>query len=277
MIILSLALLLQGGQLPPAPRGFSPTQADMVVDAAGVIGADAAAQINRIIFDVKSKYGGEIVVVTLPDIQGREAADVALRIGREWKVGEGTEVGNRSRNAGVVVLLVPKETASDGRGQIAIQTGRGAEGFITDGIAGEIRRAATPQFRRRDYAGGLLIIASGLAERYAYEFGPDSLRRELGRNVNVRDIPPQVLLLLFIVVLLVLSGMANASRNRGCRGCLTAMLIDAARSSVHRGGRGGWGGGGFGGGSWGGGGGGGGFGGFGGGGGFSGGGSSGSW
>src|SRR3712207_8435512 len=52
---------------------------------------------------------------SLPDIGQREAGDVALRIGREWGVGAGTAIGQRSRNAGVVILLVPRETSSDGR------------------------------------------------------------------------------------------------------------------------------------------------------------------
>ena len=70
--------------------------------------------------------------------------DVALRIGREWGVGAKADVGDRARNAGVVVLLVPRETSGDGRGYISIQVGQGAEGFITDGMAGDIRREATP-------------------------------------------------------------------------------------------------------------------------------------
>jgi uncharacterized protein len=248
----------------------------MVVDRAGVISPDAIARINRSIFDVKSKYGGEIVVVTLPDIGGQESADVALRIGREWQVGEAADIGARSRNAGLVVLVVPKETASDGRGQIAIQTGRGAEGFITDGTAGEIRRAAIPYLQGQDYSGALELITTRLAERFEYEFGPDSARRALGRSSGRTsgEIPPQAMLALFLFLLVLFSVMGSRARGGGMRGCLYALMADAITSGRRQ--RGGhWGGGGFGGGSWGGGGGG--FGGFGGGGGFSGGGSSGSW
>ncbi|MGQ0767507.1 MAG: TPM domain-containing protein [Gemmatimonadota bacterium] len=273
-----LALVLQGGgavQLPPAPRGFSAVEADMVVDAAGVLSPDAIARLNSTIFDLKSRYGGEIVVVTLPDIQGREAADVALRIGRDWRVGAAAEVGDRARNSGVVVLVIPKETASDNRGQIAIQTGRGTEGFITDGVAGEIRRTAIPYFQRADYSGALELVTSRLAERWALEFGDDSTRQALGRREGGRvEVKGQSLLFGLLVLVIVLFVLSNAARGGGMRGCLYALLMESlAGGRRHR--RGGWGGWGFGGGSWGGGGGG--FGGFGGGGGFSGGGSSGSW
>lgn len=274
--LVAASLLLQEVTLPPTPRGFAADRADMVVDAAGVIPADQVERINRLIFAVKARSGGEIVVVTMPDISGREAGDIALRIGREWKVGEAAAIGDRARNAGVVVLVVPKESASDGRGQVSIQTGQGAEGFITDGTAGDIRREAIPWFQRQDYGSAIELITARLAQRYAMEFGfsLDSALVDDRFTVDRRqagDFPPELLLVLFVIMLFLLTAMANARRH-GRRGCLYAIAAEAMRPPR----RSSWGGGGgFGGGSWGGGGGG--FGGFGGGGGFSGGGSSGSW
>jgi uncharacterized protein len=272
------ALLLQGVTLPSPPRGFSATEADMVVDQARVLSPDAVARMNRAIFAVKAASGGEIVVVTMPDIGGRDVGDIALQIGRDWKVGSNASIGDRSRNAAVVVLLVPKETASDGRGQISIQTGQGAEGFITDAVAGDIRRAAIPYLQAQDYSSATELITQRLALRYASEFGfsldsgvVDS--RFIQRRSTGRSVQPSSAMMLFVVVIILMLLMSSASRG-GRRGCLYALLAEGM-SSGHRH-RGGWGGGGFGGGSWGGGGGGG-FGGFGGGGGFSGGGSSGSW
>ncbi len=279
-LVATLALPAQDVQLPAPPRGFSSTQADMVVDAAGVLSPDAIARINRIIFDVKAKSGGEIVVVTLRDLAGRDVGDVALRIGREWKVGTADAIGNRARNAGVVILVVPKETSSDGRGYISIQTGQGTEGFITDATAGDIRREAIPYFQQQAYSEALELITVRVAQRFEGEFGftlDTALVPVEAPQMERRggDIPPQLVLVAIVVLLFVLTTMARATRGGGGRnGCLQALLIADA---VSRGGRRShWGGGGFGGGGWGGGGGGG-FGGFGGGGGFSGGGSSGSW
>ena len=283
LALVASLFVAQDVQLPSPPRGFSQTQADMVVDEAHVLSADAVARINRVIFDVKAKSGGEIVVVTLPDLAGRDVGDVALRIGREWKVGAAAAIGERSRNAGVVILVVPKETSADGRGYISIQTGQGTEGFITDATAGDIRREAIPYFQQRDYSTALELITVRVAQRFEREFGfaldtalvPEPVESLGGRGGGI---PPQLLLVAFVVLLFIFSAMANASRRggRGGRGgCLQALLVADAISSSR--GRSHWGGGGFGGGSWGGGGGGGGFGGFGGGGGFSGGGSSGSW
>src|SRR5688572_11037210 len=150
-------MALQAIQVPPSPRGFSPSAAEVVVDAADVISADAEERINRIAFNVKQRTGGELALVTLPDIGQRDAADLALEIGRQWGVGAQAQPGDRVRNAGVVILIVPKEANSDGRGRCRIEVGRGAEGFITDADAGELCRAAIPAFQRRDYSEGALF------------------------------------------------------------------------------------------------------------------------
>jgi uncharacterized protein len=284
-LIVTALLAAQGQQveLPPAPRGYGTNAADVVVDAAHVLSPDAIAHLNAIAFDVHAKSGGEMAIVTLPDLGGRDVADVALRIGRAWGVGANAKIGDRARNAGVVILVVPKETSSDGQGYIRIETARGVEGFITDGMAGDMQREAIPYFKRRDYDGAIALIARRVAERFAseFQFSLDTsvvpVEEPVVPSGRSQGIPPVVALIVFFVVLSILSNIARAraargANQRGCNGCLSLLWLMQASSPR---GRGGWGGGGgFGGGSFGGGGG---FGGFGGGGGFSGGGSSGKW
>jgi uncharacterized protein len=259
---LATALPGQGGVQVPAPRGF-------VSDFAEVIAPAEEARITSIVERVQAGSRGEIAVVTLLDIAGRDVGDVALGIGREWGVGAKAPVGDRARNAGVVVLLVPRETSSDGSGHISIQVGQGAEGFITDGMAGDIRREALPLLQVGAYGQALELITARLAVRYAAEFGfaLDSAMVPRQRAPASGGIPPFVLFLVFVAIVVALN---MASRGRRGGNLILPIPIPTGRR------RGGWGsfGGGFGGG---GGGFGGGFGGFGGGGGFSGGGSSGSF
>jgi uncharacterized protein len=131
----------------------------LVNDFAGVLDSATIRRIERIAEDVRAKSRGEIAVVTLRDIGDRDKADVALQIGRQWKVGKIGNPGDPTRNAGAVILLVPKETSSTGRGQCYIATGRGTEGFITDATAGDICREATPLFIQRDYGSGLELVS----------------------------------------------------------------------------------------------------------------------
>ena len=249
----------------PSPVGY-------VNDFAGVIPADAKARLENLAQRLNSATRGDMVVVTLPDLGGRPVEEVALRLGREWKIGADANIGDQARNAGIVILVVPKESASDGRGRCRIEVGQGAEGFITDATSGSLCRGVTPLFQARDYGGAIESLAGSIAERYAAEFGVtlDGQPRPAQRSSRDSDemsrfVPVLVFLLIFVILPLL------NRRRRGCIGCLPIPLPMPGS----RGGFGGYSGGGFGGGF--GGGGGGGFGGFGGGGGFSGGGGGSDW
>ncbi|MEP6729042.1 MAG: TPM domain-containing protein [bacterium] len=267
--LIAVAALLQSGPQIPPPRG-------LVNDFAGVIPAETATRIELIAQDVRDKTRGEMAIVTLADLGGRDKSEVALRIGREWKVGNLANIGDKSRNAGVVILVVPKESASDHAGRCRIETGQGAEGFLTDATAGEICREATPLFQKQDYGSALELITLRVAQRFAQEFNVTldtafqvpvvrTQPRQRGRQMT-RINPISILVILFI--LFSLFGKRGGRGGRG--GCFPWWLPFVA--GMGGGGRGGgWSGGGFGGG------GGGGFGGFGGGGGFSGGGGGSDW
>jgi uncharacterized protein len=266
------ALLLQGPTIPP-PRG-------LVSDFANVVPGSSAARMEQIAGDVRTKSGGEIAVVTLPDLNNYEPYEVALRIGREWGVGPMGEAGDARKNLGAVILVVPKETAANRRGRCYIATGRGAEGFLTDGEVAGFCRAAVPFFEQRDYGRGLELLTLRVAEEFARE-GNFQLDTTLAATAPVSPrAPPRPVrtinpLFLLIIGFIVISFISNLTRRSGLggrrRGGLPGVIFIPPIG-------GGWGGGGWGGGgSWGGGGGGGGFGGFGGGGGFSGGGGGSDW
>ena len=123
--MLLFLIALQAVQLPSPPRGYGTSTAEVIVDSARVLPAASVDRINRIAFDVHQKSGGEMAVVTLPDIGLRAPVDIALAIGRAWGVGANAAIGQRTRNAGVVILLVPKETNSTGRGECFITDGAG--------------------------------------------------------------------------------------------------------------------------------------------------------
>jgi uncharacterized protein len=274
--VLHLLIALQALQLPAPPRGYGTSTAEIVVDAAGVLPSGSVDRINRIAFDVHQKSGGEMAVVTLPDIGLRAPVDVALEIGRAWGVGASAAIGQRTRNAGVVILVVPKETSSSGRGECFVTTGQGTEGFITDAEAASVCREVVPLFRGQQYGPAMEVLASRVGEQFAQEFGFTLDSSSVAAPVAQPDVPtgrrrgggisPLLIFALFIVAYSILNGMGR--RRRGCGGCIPIPIVFPTGGGYSRGG---WGGGGFGGG------GGGGFGGFGGGGGFSGGGGGSSW
>lgn len=243
---------------PARPSGF-------VTDVSQVVAAPIAARITDKIQLLRDRTGAEIAVVTLPSIGDRAAVDVAVAIGRAWGVGAEATIGEARRNAGVVVLLVPRREDDPNSGQIFIATGQGVEGIVTDAAAGRVRDAMRPQLARGEYGEGL-------------ETGVDALAALIAEGLGVTDsvlVPPRrdhrpspaalvALILIVLVIIFVVVILALSSRGGGGGAPPRRRRVGPVGRPGHWGGGGGFGG--FGGGS------GGGFGGFGGGGGFSGGG-----
>ena len=237
---------------PARPTGF-------VTDVAGVVDETAEARITDLAERLRVTTGAEIAVVTLPTIGEREEADVAREIGRAWGVGAAAEIGDERRNAGVVLLVVPRQGGRPGTGRVRVEVGQGLEGIVTDVTAGRVRDLMGERLAREDYSGALQGGVEALAGIIARGFGVSDTALTNARPVTAPrgggGSPLGALPILLFIVFLLLSG---AMGRRGRRG----------RRRVYW--MGPWIGGGFGGGGgWGGGGG---FGGFGGGGGFSGGG-----
>lgn len=252
-----------------------PDPVGWVNDFAGVLSPETEERLEAVILEVRAKSGGEIVVVTLPSLQGRTRDEVALELGRRWGVGAAGDPGDTGRNLGTVILVVPKETSPDGQGHLKIEVGDNTARFLSAGEAGRIRdRFMIPAFVEADYDTGILAGAVAIAAVYADELGFELTGEagELARRQPAEDGGGGGgSALIFAVVLFLIVWRLVRASGRGPRG-------------PFGGGGGGrryrgpiiipWGGGGRGGG---GGGFGGGFGGFGGGGGFSGGGAGGSW
>ena len=238
---------------PAQPAGY-------LTDVAGVVDPASAARIDTIAARLRALTGAELAVVTLPTIKEYAPSDVALTIGRSWGVGAKGSIGDPRRNAGMVLLLVPR--TENQRGQIYLATGQGIEGIVTDATAGRIQDLMIPQLREGQYGPALVIGVTELAGIVAQGFGVTDTTLTPKTPVTVAGGTSVRLALLVVILVFFLVLMVLAARARRWAG----------RHVVYWGGP--WGGGGMGG-SWGGGfggGGGGGFGGFGGGGGFSGGG-----
>jgi uncharacterized protein len=275
-LAIAAALPAQQGEIarlfPRQPAGF-------VTDVARLLDAGQRDALEARLQHLQDVTGADIAVVTLPTIGDYAAGDVALAIGRAWKVGPNAAIGDKRRNAGAVVLVVPH--TSDHRGAIFISTGNGLEGAIPDAKEGEIRDAMLPALSQGQFGTALDIGTTMLVDIVARDLGvQDSslLRKQQERRVaDPGDRMTARAIFKFIVygIIALIWIISIIARNRGGRGSggggigggwLLPYMI--GRSF---GGGGGFGGGGFGGG------GGGGFGGFGGGGGFSGGGSGGSF
>jgi uncharacterized protein len=263
------ALPAQQGEIvklfPAQPTGF-------VTDVAHLLDAGQRDALEARLKHLQDVTGADIAVVTLPTIGDRSPQEVAFAIGRTWGVGGKAAIGDNRRNAGLVILLVPR--TSDHKGEIRFEVGQGLEGSLTDAKTGEFRDAMLPALNQGDYGAALDLGTSMAADAIARDLGvQDStlLRKQHRVSTGSRVSPFRVILYVIIAIIWIISLIARRGGRGGRGGGIGGGWLLPYMIGRSFGGGGGFGGSGFSGG------GGGGFGGFGGGGGFSGGGSGGSF
>ncbi len=231
-----------------------------ITDRGDMLNASEERRLSEKLDAYEDTTSTQIVIVTLPGLNGIPPADYAIELGRQWQVGQ------QGQNNGVVIL------ASRNDRKIFIATGYGLEGAIPDAIANRIiQNIMVPNFRQGHFYNGFTGAVDALVDAARGEFQAGS---ESGQDkpIDTETILFFIFLALFLFAFLSKGGGNSGGkhyRNRR-RNSLPVILWGPSFGGHGRGGFGGFGGG-FGGG-------GGGFGGFGGGGGsFGGGGAGGGW
>ncbi|GGC00447.1 hypothetical protein GCM10011494_18760 [Novosphingobium endophyticum] len=230
-----------------------------VVDAAGIIPDAEEARLTQKLEVLERQSRRQLVVATIPDLQGYDISDYGYQLGRAWGIGQ------KDDDNGALLIVAPNER------KVRIEVGYGLEPVLTDGMSFLIiNKAIVPRFKEDDMAGGIEAGVDAIVQQLTLP--PEEAQKIAAQADQQRErgggIPLGVIVFILIIVFFVVMPMINEARGGGRR-----RRYGAGPIVWIPGGFGGGGGGGFGGG--GGGFGGGGF--SGGGGSFGGGGSSGSW
>jgi len=90
---------------------------------------DFSEQVNRICLNISWLHlmiqtSTQIAVVIVKDLKGYSKADYAQRLGDKWGIGK------KTLNNGVLILVKPRTSAS--QGEVEIVTGYGLGGAIPD-------------------------------------------------------------------------------------------------------------------------------------------------
>jgi len=231
-----------------------PALTGRVVDDAGILSPDTKTGLTEKLAALEQKTSRQLVVVTVPSLQGYEISDYGYQLGRAWGIGQA------KLNNGILFLVAPNEHKT------RIEVGYGLEPIITDAFSSVvIQTQVLPKFRSGDFNGGVVAGANALIEQLSLETSEAEKRAAAAQQQLQRHDDGGGGLVGFLVILFIFIAI---SRIFGGWGLLPFLFMGGGRGGGYGGG-GGWSGGG---GGWSGGGG------FGGGGGsFGGGGSSGSW
>ncbi|HZQ02174.1 MAG TPA: YgcG family protein [Reyranella sp.] len=121
-----------------------PALTGRVVDDADLLSPADEQELTDELKALEDKSSDQLVVVTLPSLQGYPIEDYGYRLGRNWGI------GTAKLNNGVLLIVAPNEH------RVRIEVGYGLEGTLTDALSKIIiENAILPKFRAGDYAGGI--------------------------------------------------------------------------------------------------------------------------
>ena len=137
-----------------------PTKEFYVNDFANVIDSEVEKHIVNISAQIEKSTGAQIVVAAFENIEGMTETEYALKIGREWGIGD------EEKDTGVLLMLALEE-----RG-IRIEVGMGLEGALPDGKCGRIiDEEIIPYFAEGDWSQGFLKGYDRIVAEVCKEYG----------------------------------------------------------------------------------------------------------
>ena len=140
---LLLAAALLSAAVPALAQTF-PALTGRVVDAANIIPDDQEARLTERLAALETQSQRQLVVATLPSLEGYEISDYGYRLGRTWAI------GSKEKNDGALLIVAPNER------KVRIEVGYGLEGILTDGLSSLIiQNEILPKFKEGNMPGGI--------------------------------------------------------------------------------------------------------------------------
>ncbi|HZJ11220.1 MAG TPA: TPM domain-containing protein, partial [Methyloceanibacter sp.] len=142
-----LAALVVACGLVVLPVSAAPTFPELtgrVVDGAGLLSPEDAEALIAELKALEDKSSDQLVVVTLPSLQGDTIEDFGYQLGRHWGI------GTAKLDNGVLLIVAPNER------KVRIEVGYGLEPILTDALTKIIiENAILPRFREGNFPGGI--------------------------------------------------------------------------------------------------------------------------
>jgi len=204
---LLLPLLIFASQFAGAQNIFNPPNPPRLVnDFAHAMTRDQVDELESKLVAYDDSTSIQIAVVTVQTTGDTAIEDYALRLLREWKV------GNKKTNNGIVILAAIQDH------KVYIATGYGMEGSVPDITAKEIvENEIVPNFKENNYYRGFDLAADAIIKASHGEYVAPSGYGQRGRHGsgggNIIGI------IIFVVIILVLISRGGGGRGGGGGQC----------------------------------------------------------
>jgi uncharacterized protein len=115
-----------------------------VNDNAEILSTSVRKSLTERLKAHEDRTGNQIVVLTVPSLEGESIEGYAEAVFKEWKLGQ------KGKDNGILFIVAPQDR------RMRIEVGYGLEGVLPDSAAGSIiRNVITPKFKAGDYNGGV--------------------------------------------------------------------------------------------------------------------------
>lgn len=186
-----------------------------VNDLAGMLDQATATRIGTALKTLEDKTGDQVVVLTIPSLEGEALEDFSLRVAQTWKLGQ------KDRDNGVLFLI-----ARDDR-KMRIEVGYGLEPTLTDAISGRIlRNIVRPAFRSGDFNGGIEEGVDAIVKTLEGEEVPSLKEPAIHVTNNFGKTPIVVRIVIGIIFLLTVGTFSVAALvSPGCSGWFMYLFL----------------------------------------------------
>jgi uncharacterized protein len=207
LLLVCLVLLTIPEHAAGAPPAF-PSPSGPVTDLARVLDPGTVAELRQIIAQVQARTRAEIAILIVPTTGAQPIQEYAVALFDAWKIGK------RGQDNGLLFLVAVEDR------RMWITTGYGLEGILPDGKVGEIRdRVILPFFRAGRYREGILRGTAALAEVVLAAAAPGARLAggEAPRRQRAGSSTTGILLVVFLFLVLLATGISAAERRAGSR------------------------------------------------------------
>ena len=116
--------------LPAFAAPKFPPLTGRVVDDAQILSPDVERDLTDKLESLETTTGRQLVVATVPSLQGYPIEDYGYQLGRAWGIGE------KDKDTGAILLVAPNER------KVRIEVGYGLEPVMTDALSSVIIQSA---------------------------------------------------------------------------------------------------------------------------------------
>ena len=190
LIVFTLAFFLNA---TPLPARDVPALKARVNDYARMLSSYTEKQLDGILRDLEKTDSTQIVVLTIPSLEGEVMEEFSIKVADTWKIGQ------KGLDNGAILLI-----AKDDR-QIRIEVGYGLEGSLTDLMSGRIiQNVILPRFRAGNFDQGVLDGVQAMVGVVRGEYtAPEKIPSRKGSKIKGTH-PIFIAWIFFIFIVIVL-------------------------------------------------------------------------